>query len=381
MTESRIVLKNCEKIDPADIGTYIAVDGFKALDKVRSTMSPEEVVAIIKESGLRGRGGAGFPCGVKWEIAASNKQAEKYLICNADEGEMGTFKDRYLLQYDPYSLIEGMAIAAYAIGAGKAYIYLRGEYRYLKTIILSAIDQAKEKGFLEGLDIVVQEGAGAYICGEETALMNSLEGKRGEARFKPPFPTVSGLFNKPTIINNVETLSVVPQILFNGAEWFSTIGTAESKGTKIFSVSGDVEAPGVYELAMGATLRELVVDLACAKDVRAVQVGGAAGRILPGSMLDTPLSFESVLGAGAITVFDSSRDIFDILYQTIDFLAEESCGFCTPCREGSEVLLEIFGRLKGGEGNKKDPDVLESLANTMAVASMCGLGQGDRNSH
>ncbi|MFV0439028.1 MAG: NADH-quinone oxidoreductase subunit F [Desulfopila sp.] len=376
MSETRIVLKNCGEIDPADIETYLQRDGFKALQKVRDTMRPEEVVAQIKASGLRGRGGAGFPCGAKWEIASASTAGDRYLICNADEGEMGTFKDRYLLEHDPFSLIEGIAIAAYAIGARQAYIYLRGEYRYLVKTVVSAIDQAKAKGLLEGLTITLQEGAGAYICGEETALMNSLEGKRGEARFKPPFPPVSGLFAKPTIINNVETLAVVPQILQHGAEWFAAIGTAASKGTKLFSVSGDVARPGVYEMAMGATLRELVEELAGAGDIKMIQVGGAAGRLLPATELDTPLAFETILGAGAVTVFDSSRDIFTILYHTIDFLAEESCGFCTPCREGSEVMLEIVGRLKNGDGIAKDVEVLEDLAKTMAVASMCGLGQG-----
>lgn len=376
MTESRIVLKNCEKIDPADIDTYIARQGFEALTKARTTMSPESVVAAVKASGLRGRGGAGFPCGVKWELAAKSQAQEKYLICNADEGEMGTFKDRYLLQNDPFSLIEGMAIAAFAIGASKAFIYLRGEYRYLAPTLTSAIDQAGKKGLLDSLEITLQEGAGAYICGEETALMNSLEGKRGESRFKPPFPPVCGLFGKPTIINNVETLSVIPQIVLNGPEWFSAIGTEKSKGTKLFSVSGDVARPGIYELAMGTGLKELVVDLAGAEDVKIIQVGGAAGRLLPATQLDTPLSFETVLGAGAITVFNSSRDIVDVLLQTIEFLAEESCGLCTPCREGSEVLLEILGRLKSGEANPKDTDNLADLADTMAAASLCGLGQG-----
>jgi NADH:ubiquinone oxidoreductase subunit F (NADH-binding) len=376
VTESIIVLKNCEVIDPADIETYIARKGFEALTKARTTMSPESVVAAVKASGLRGRGGAGFPCGIKWDMAAQSSGEEKYLICNADEGEMGTFKDRYLLQHDPFSLIEGMAIAAFAIGASKAYIYLRGEYRYLVPTIKTAIDQAQKKGFLDSLEIVLQEGAGAYICGEETALMNSLEGKRGESRFKPPFPPVCGLFGKPTIINNVETLSTIPQIILNGPDWFSSIGTEKSKGTKIFSVSGDVARPGIYELPMGSSLRELVVYLAGGQDIKIIQVGGAAGRLLPATELDTPLSFETLLGAGAVTVFDSSRDIVDVLLQTIEFLAEESCGLCTPCREGSEVLLEILGRLHGGEGNPKDTDALTDLADTMAAASLCGLGQG-----
>ena len=376
MTESRIVLKHCEKIDPADIGTYIAQDGFKALEKARKDMTPEQVIDVVKASGLRGRGGAGFPCGVKWQLAAQSDAAQKYVICNADEGEMGTFKDRYILQNDPYSYLEGLALAAYAIGANQAYVYLRGEYDYLRPVVQGAIDQAKAKGLLKDLDVTIQMGAGAYVCGEETALMNSIEGRRGEARFKPPFPPVQGLFDQPTIINNVETLAVIAQIVLNGAEWFSAMGTEKSKGTKVFSVAGDVARPGVYELAMGASLKELVVDLAGAEDAAVIQVGGASGRLLPASQMDVPLAFESVLGAGAITVFNSSRDIIEIVYRTMDFLAEESCGICTPCREGTRVALEILERLHKGDGAAEDARALEDLANAMAAASMCGLGQG-----
>ena len=376
MSEKRILLKNCEKIAPDNIDTYLKQGGFKALKKAREKMSPKEVIEAIKTSGLRGRGGAGFPCGSKWELAKKSKGAKKFLICNADEGEVGTFKDRYVLQHDPFSVIEGMAIAAYAIGAKKGYIYLRGEYHYLLEGLKKAITQTKEKGFLKGLDIEIEEGAGSYICGEESALMNSIEGKRGEARFRPPFPPTSGLFEKPTIINNVETLMNVPHIILKGAKWYSKLGTGESKGTKLFSVSGDVARPGVYEMELGCSLKELVKDLAGAKEVKMVQIGGSTGGIVPGSMIDTALSYETVLGSGAVTVFDETRDVIDFVYRTVEFLNEESCGKCTPCREGTEVMVEVLGRLARGEGVQTDIRTLEELSETMMLSSMCGLGQG-----
>jgi len=376
VSEKRILLKNCEKIAPDNIDTYLKYDGFKALKKAREKMSPKEVIEAIKTSGLRGRGGAGFPCGSKWELAKKSKGAKKFLICNADEGEVGTFKDRYVLQHDPFSVIEGMAIGAYAIGAKKGYIYLRGEYHYLLEGLEKAIAQTKKKGFLKGLDIEIEEGAGSYICGEESALMNSIEGKRGEARFRPPFPPTSGLFEKPTIINNVETLMNVPHIILKGAKWYSKLGTGESKGTKLFSVSGDVARPGVYEMELGCSLKELVEDLAGAKEVKMVQIGGSTGGVVPGSMIDTALSYETVLGSGAVTVFDESRDVIDFVYRTVEFLNEESCGKCTPCREGTEVMVEVLGRLARGEGVQADIRTLEDLSETMMLSSMCGLGQG-----
>ncbi len=376
MAEKRILLKNCEVIAPDNIDTYLEHDGFKALKKAQEKMSPEEVIEAVKTSGLRGRGGAGFPCGSKWELAKKSKGAKKFLICNADEGEVGTFKDRYVLQHDPFSVIEGMAIAAYAIGAKKGYIYLRGEYHYLLEGLKKAINQVKEKGFLKDLDIEIEEGAGSYICGEESALMNSIEGKRGEARYRPPFPPTSGLFEKPTIINNVETLMNVPHIILKGAKWYSKLGTGESKGTKLFSVSGDVARPGVYEMELGCSLKELVEDLAGAKEVKMVQIGGSTGGIVPGSMIDTALSYETVLGSGAVTVFDKSRDVIDFVYRTVEFLNEESCGKCTPCREGTEVMVEVLGRLVNGEGVQEDISTLEELSEAMMLSSMCGLGQG-----
>jgi len=375
MPEKRILLKNCEVIDPGNISTYLDRDGFQVLKKAREKMSPEEVIEEVKAAGLRGRGGAGFPCGLKWELAKKAKGDEKFLICNADEGEVGTFKDRYVLQYDPFSVIEGLIIAAYAIGAEKAYIYLRAEYHYLHDGLTKAINQVKEKGLLEHLDIQIREGAGSYICGEESALMNSIEGKRGEARYRPPFPPTSGLFEKPTIINNVETLMNVPHIILNGSKWYSKLGTEKSKGTKLFSVSGDVERPGVYEMEMGCELRELIVDLAGAEEIKMVQIGGSTGVIIPYGMIDTPLSFESVLGSGAVTVFNESRDVIDFMYHTMEFLAEESCGKCTPCREGTEVMVEVLGRLVNGESVDEDIHILEELSNVMMLSSMCGLGQ------
>jgi NADH-quinone oxidoreductase subunit F len=372
--EKRILLNMADQASFGDLAAYESKGGFKALEKALA-MSPQDVVAEVKASGLQGRGGAGFPCGVKWELAANTPADQKYLICNADEGEVGTFKDRCLMQYSPFALLEGMAICAHAIGAGKAYIYLRAEYHYLLAGLEAAIKQAKEKGYLDGLDIQIQEGAGAYICGEESALMNSIEGKRGESRYRPPFPPSSGLFACPTIINNVETLCNVPLIIKEGANWYSAMGTQKSKGTKLICVSGDVKKPGVYEVEMGCSLREVVEDVAGAEDVAWVQVGGSTGSVVPASKLDTPLCYEGVLGSGAVTVFNSSRDVIDFVYRTMEFLSEESCGKCTPCREGTEVMMEILGRLRSGQGAPGDLSSLEALSSTMRLASLCGLGQ------
>lgn len=374
MPEKRILLKNCGEIDPLSLQDYEGKDGFKAMAKARE-LSAEGVIGEIKASGLRGRGGAGFPCGIKWELAAKTKSDQKYLICNADEGEVGTFKDRYIIQNDPFSLIEGVALAAFAIGAQKAFIYLRQEYHYLLPVLTNAMDQAKAKGYLEDLDIEIREGAGSYICGEESALMNSIEGKRGEARFRPPFPPTSGLFNKPTVINNVETLINIAPIILTGADWYQGIGTDNSKGTKIFSVCGDVSKPGVYELEMGADLKDLIVNMAGANNIKMVQIGGSTGGIVPASMLTTPLSFETVLGSGAVVVFDESRDVIDFVHRTMEFLNDESCGKCTPCREGTEVMVEIYSRLVDGEGAQDDIVQLEELSSAMMLSSLCGLGQ------
>ena len=375
MPEKKILLHYCDDLDPRDIGTFTERGGFAAWEKARNQMTPDGIVAEIKASGLKGRGGAGFPCGVKWELARNESADEKFLICNADEGEVGAFKDRHLLTHDPFSLIEGMAIAAHAIGVHQAFIYLRAEYHHLLEQLINAVSQAEQKGYLSDLTIEIHEGAGAYICGEESALMDSLEGKRGEARYRPPFPPTSGLWGKPTIINNVETLATIPHIIAKGADWFNQIGTDQSKGTKLFSISGDVSNPGVYELVLGSTLNELVVDLAGAKKVKWVQVGGATGGIVPFSTLNTPLAYETVLGSGAVMVFDETREILDFVHRTVTFLAEESCGKCTPCREGTEALLQIVERLARGDGHADDVQALEDLSETMMLSSLCGLGQ------
>jgi len=374
VAEKRIVLSNCGVVDPQDIESYLKGGGFRAFEKARR-MKPKAIVDEVKRSGLTGRGGAGFNCGLKWELAMKAKGRQKYLICNADEGEVGAFKDKYILSHDPFGLIEGICIAGLAIGARQAYIYLRSEYHSLNSLLVSAIQQVRSKGYLKEMDIQVFEGAGAYVCGEESALMNSIEGQRGESRYKPPYPPTCGLWDKPTIINNVETLMNIPHIIDKGAGWFNAMGTGRSKGTKVFSVSGDVARPGVYELEMGSTLKELVVNLAGAEDVKALQVGGATGNIIPGYMIDTSLSHETFLGSGSVVVFNSTRDIIDILYNGMRFLSEESCGKCTPCREGTEVMLEILGRLQQGDGRERDISTLEELARVMAAASLCGLGQ------
>jgi len=375
MPEKRIVLRNCGIVDPRDISSYLKEGGFSALRKARDTMKPEQIIDEIKKSGLTGRGGAGFSCGLKWEIARNTRSGKKFLICNADEGEVGTFKDKYILAHDPFGLIEGMCIAGLAIGAKQGYIYLRAEYHFLLDLLLNAIEQSRRSGFLKPMDITVFEGAGAYICGEESALMNSIEGLRGESRFKPPYPPNKGLWEKPTIINNVETLMNVPYIIHNGSGAFSSIGTQRSKGTKVFSVSGDVDHPGVYELPMGTALRELVVDLAGARDVKAIQIGGAAGSILPHDRIDTPLAHETVLGSGAVVVLNSRRNIIDVVYNDLVFRHEESCGKCTPCRDGLEAMIEIYERLVGGEGVPEDMRVLMDLSRVMSLGSLCGLGQ------
>ena len=379
MPQEQVVLKNCGVIDPGRIASYLERDGFKACEKARREMSQDEVINEIKASGLRGRGGAGFPCGLKWEGARQTPGDEKYVICNADEGEVGTFKDKHILERDPFTLVEAMAIAGYAIGAKTGYIYLRAEYHHLFDLLKEAINQARQSGFLDNFDINIREGAGAYICGEESALMDSIEGKRGEARYRPPFPTTVGLWGKPTIIKNVETLMNIPQIILNGANWFNQMGTERSKGTKVFSVSGDVTRPGVYELVMGSHLRELVEELALAKNIKMIQIGGATGRIIPYEMIDTPLAFETILGAGAVIVCDESRDVIDIVYRTMEFLTEESCGKCTPCRQGTEVMVEILERFYRGEGLKKDIKNLEDLSGAMELSSLCGLGQAAPN--
>ncbi|TAK36228.1 MAG: NADH-quinone oxidoreductase subunit F [Chloroflexota bacterium] len=377
MTEQRLVLRHCGLIDPGDIATWCARGGFHGLERARELVSTQ-VVEVVKQSGLRGRGGAGFPVGLKWDMASKAPGSEKYVLCNADEGEPGTFKDRYILEHDPFTLIEGIAIACYAVGARSAYIYVRNEYHHLLDGLRQALRQAQRTRDL-GCRIEVWEGAGAYVCGEESALMESLEGRRGEPRFRPPFPPAQGLWGKPTIIDNVETLMNIPQILAQGAAWFSGLGTEQSKGTKVFSVSGDVQRPGVYELIMGTPLRELVEELSGATSVKMVQVGGASGRVVPAARLDTPLAFETVLGAGSIIVYNDTRDALDVSLQTMEFFVEECCGKCTPCREGTLVMTETLERIQRGQGREQDLSNLLDLAETMGLTSLCGLGQAASN--
>jgi NADH:ubiquinone oxidoreductase subunit F (NADH-binding) len=373
--QKRVVLKNCGLVDPRSIQAFLKKGGFAALEKAQKQMTPEKVIEEVTASGLLGRGGAGFSCGLKWKLARQQPADQKFIVCNADEGEVGTFKDRYILQNDPFSLIEAIAIAGWTIGADKAFIYLRGEYHFISGLIFNAIRQSKNRGFLNHIDIELREGAGAYMCGEESGLMNSIEGLRGEARYKPPFPPQKGLWEKPTIINNVETLMNIPGIILKGSEWFRGMGTERSKGTKVFSVSGDVETPGVYELELGSSLSELVLKLASARDVKMVQIGGACGRVLPADRIDTPLAYENVLGAGAVMVFNKTRDVIDAMYRNMEFLADESCGRCTPCRDGCEAMLDILGRLARGEGASEDIGALEDLSRVMSMSAMCGLGQ------
>jgi len=342
-------------------------------------MTPAQVIEEVKRSALRGRAGGGNPTGLKWEQTAQSPGERKYIICNASEGEVGAFKDRYILEGDPFTLIEGMAIAGYAVGAWRGYIYLRSEYAHLVAQLMNAIAQVEEKGLLGSagrrFEIGLRLGTGGYVSGEETALMESLEGHRGEPRARPPFPPSQGLLGFPTAINNVETLMNVPWIMGNGADGFCKLGTARSRGIKVFSGSGDVERPGVYELEMGTLLSELVEELALARDVKMVQVGGASGRIMPSNKMDVALSYESVLGAGPVIVFDRSRDIVDIMYRTMEFFAEESCGKCAPCREGTQAMMETLARIIDGKGLRKDLKALEQLSSAMMLTSSCGLGQ------
>jgi NADH:ubiquinone oxidoreductase subunit F (NADH-binding) len=373
--QERIVLKHDGLIDPTRLESYRERGGFSALAQVRREMSAEDVTGLVSEAGLRGRGGAGFPTGLKWRLARQAPGDEKFVICNADEGEVGTFKDRHIIRHDPFSLFEGVAIAGHAVGADKGYIYLRAEYHYMLDAFREALAQVIRAGLLGKFEIEIREGAGAYVCGEESALMDSIEGRRGEVRYRPPFPPDHGLWQQPTVIDNVETLMNVPRIVERGAAWFNAIGTEKSKGTKVFSVSGDVARPGVYEMVMGSPLRELVIDLAGAADVKMVQIGGSTGRLLAAGELDTPLAFEGVLGAGAVTVFSSRRSVIEVTLRNMEFLAEESCGKCVPCREGTDAMVQILARFKDGNGRVADFEVLERLAETLQLAALCGLGQ------
>lgn len=382
--EMRIVLRNYGKIDPLRLEDYLAQGGYKSLQKARD-MKPADLISEVKKSNLRGRGGAGFNCGMKWSFAAQASSDQKYLVCNADEGEPGTYKDRIIMESDPHTLIEGMAIAAYAIGASQGFIYLRGEYPFLFDRLNLAIRQAKDQGLLSGFEIEVRRGAGAYVCGEETALIESLEGKRGEPRYKPPYPPVEGLWGKPTIVNNVETLAVIPVILEKGADWFASIGAASYPGSKLFTLTGDVNNKTFFELPTNTTIRELIYDfgggMPSARKFKAVQIGGSSGAFIPESQLDTPMDFDSMtaigatLGSGAVFVLDETRNLVEVATRIANFFEHESCGKCTPCREGTPRMVELMEKISSGQGSRTDLEILQKLGSVMSYSSLCGLGQ------
>jgi NADH:ubiquinone oxidoreductase subunit F (NADH-binding)/(2Fe-2S) ferredoxin/NAD-dependent dihydropyrimidine dehydrogenase PreA subunit len=389
----RVTLKNCGAIDPENIEKYLEVDGYKALEKAIATMTPQEVIEFIKKSGLRGRGGGGFPTGLKWEFTAKSQADQKYVLCNADEGDPGAFMDRSVLEGDPHAVLEAMAIAGYAIGADKGYIYVRAEYPIAVKRLEIAIEQARQYGYLGDnvlgrgfkFDIELRLGAGAFVCGEETALMNSIEGKRGMPRPKPPFPANSGLFGKPTLINNVETFANIPTILLRGHEWFSSMGTEKSKGTKVFALGGKIENTGLVEIPMGTTLREIIYEIGGGipngKKFKAVQTGGPSGGCITTEHLDTPIDYDNLLalgsmvGSGGMIVMDEDNCMVDVARFFLEFTVDESCGKCTPCREGTKRMLEILEKIADGKGEEGDIEKLESLAHTIKSASLCGLGQ------
>ncbi|MGI6113083.1 MAG: NADH-quinone oxidoreductase subunit NuoF [Mahellales bacterium] len=391
--QMRIALRNCGVIDPESIDEYIAFDGYKALAKVLTEMTREEVIDTIKKSGLRGRGGGGFPTGLKWEFTYKAKGDKKYVCCNADEGDPGAFMDRSILEGDPHALLEAMAIAGYAVGSDQGYIYVRAEYPIAVRRLNIAIEQAREYGLLGNnifdsgfnFDIEIRLGAGAFVCGEETALMASIEGRRGEPRPRPPFPASKGLFNKPTLLNNVETYANIPQIILKGSEWFSSIGTEGSKGTKVFALGGNINNTGLLEIPMGTTLREIVYEIGGGipngKKFKAAQTGGPSGGCIPASHLDTPIDYDSLIeigsmmGSGGLIVMDEDNCMVDIARFFLDFTVEESCGKCPPCRIGTKRMLEILDRITSGNGQEGDIEKLETLARNIKASALCGLGQ------
>ena len=395
--QKRIALKNCGVINPEEIDEYIAFDGYKALERVLIEMTPEEVIETIKQSGLRGRGGAGFPTGKKWELTKNSESTQKYVVCNADEGDPGAFMDRSILEGDPHSVLEAMAIAAYAIGANQGYIYVRAEYPIAVHRFQVAIDQAREYGILGknifgtkfDFDVDIRLGAGAFVCGEETALLESIEGKRGQPRVKPPYPAQSGLWGKPTLINNVETYANIAQIILKGAEWYSSIGTETSKGTKVFALGGNVNNIGLVEVPMGTTLREIVYDIGGGipngREFKAAQTGGPSGGSIPKEHLDTPIDYESLkeigsmMGSGGLIVMDDTKCMVCLAKFYLEFTVSESCGKCTPCRIGTKRMLELLTKLCDGEGSELDIYKLEKLAINIKKASICGLGQSAPN--
>lgn len=389
----RIALRNCGLINPEDINEYIAFNGYEALGKVLTEMKPEDVLTLLKDSGLRGRGGGGFPTGVKWEFTAKQPGDEKYIMCNADEGDPGAFMDRSILEGDPHSVLEAMAIGGYATGASKGIIYIRAEYPLAIKRLDIAIKQAKESGLLGddifstgfNFDIEVKYGAGAFVCGEETALIHSVEGARGEPTKKPPFPSVEGYRGKPTSVNNVETFANVAPIILKGAEWFSSIGTETSKGTKVFALAGKVNNVGLVEVPMGTTLREIIYDIGggiCdGKDFKAVQTGGPSGGVITVADLDTPIDYESLksigsmMGSGGMIVMDEDDCMVNIAKFYLEFTQDESCGKCTPCRIGTKRMFEILERITEGEGKPEDIDNLKQLGHMIKDTALCGLGQ------
>ena len=391
--QKRVALRNCGVIDPENIDEYLAFDGYKALEKALTSMTREQVIDEILKSGLRGRGGGGFPTGLKWKFTYSSQADQKYVACNADEGDPGAFMDRSVLEGDPHCVLEAMAIAGYAIGASEGYIYVRAEYPIAVKRLEIAIAQAHEYGLLGenifgtgfNFDIKIRLGAGAFVCGEETALMRSIEGKRGEPRPRPPFPAVKGLFGKPTMLNNVETYANVAQIILKGADWFASMGTEKSKGTKVFALGGKINNTGLVEVPMGTPLRTIIYDIGGGipngKKFKAVQTGGPSGGCLPAELLDTPVDYDnliaagSMMGSGGMIVMDEDNCMVDIARFFLDFTVDESCGKCTPCRVGTRRMLEILERIVNGKGEEGDIERLEELANTIKSTALCGLGQ------
>ena len=391
--QERIALKNCGIIDPENIDEYIAFDGYKALEKVLFEMSQDDVINEVTESGLRGRGGAGFPTGKKWYFTKIAEGDQKYVVCNADEGDPGAFMDRSILEGDPHSVIEAMMIAGYAVGANKGYIYVRAEYPIAVHRFQTAINQAKEYGILGknifgtdfSFDLEIRLGAGAFVCGEETALLESIEGRSGRPRLKPPFPANCGLWQKPTLINNVETYANITKIILNGAKWYSSIGTEKSKGTKVFALGGNVVNVGLVEVPMGTTLREIVFDIGGGipggHEFKAAQTGGPSGGCIPAEHLDTPIDYESLsqigsmMGSGGLIVMDDTKCMVNLAKFYLGFTVDESCGKCTPCRIGTKRMLEILEKITEGSGETEDLEKLERLAKTIQKASVCGLGQ------
>ncbi|MBP3540241.1 MAG: NADH-quinone oxidoreductase subunit NuoF [Clostridia bacterium] len=391
--QMRLALRNCGRIDPENIDEYIAFDGYKALGKVLTEMSPEDVIQEMIKSGLRGRGGGGFPTGKKWQFAAASKADQKYIICNADEGDPGAFMDRSILEGDPHSVIEAMAIGGYAIGASEGYVYVRAEYPIAVKRLQLAIDQAREYGLLGkdifgtgfNFDMYIRLGAGAFVCGEETALMHSIEGGRGEPTPKPPFPAVRGLFDKPSNINNVETYANIPQIILNGADWFTSIGTPGNSGTKVFALGGKINNTGLVEVPMGTPLRDVIYKIGGGipngKAFKAVQTGGPSGGCIPAENLDIAIDYDSLtaigsmMGSGGMIVMDEDNCMVDIARFFLDFTVDESCGKCTPCRIGTKRMLEILERIVEGKGEPGDIEKLETLGENIKKTALCGLGQ------